>query len=290
LIPGLAKITIMHKKISLLTISFFCCLQIFAQQKDFALSAARYVFYYVTDTAKPAKSISEDVILYLGKDKSAFKSYNTVLRDSISKEQIAQLELQVKATGSINVNKTNLPKGVIQSVYKDFGTGKLNGTQQLIKEYMIEEQVPVINWVISPETKNIRELACQKATASFRGRNYTAWFTTQLPYDNGPWKLGGLPGLILEANDDKNEVVFKFAGFEDVSQRQIALTPFTPTIKAAPKEFARLREAADKDPEAFIRNSAGNNVKFTVLPSLSIIQKASKNPIELVSDNLIRFL
>ena len=51
--------------------------------------------------------------------------------------------------------------------------------------------------------------SCQKATARFRGRDYTAWVATDIPISNGPWLLGGAPGLILEAYDAKREYIFE---------------------------------------------------------------------------------
>jgi GLPGLI family protein len=58
------------------------------------------------------------------------------------------------------------------------------------------------NWKLHAETKKIGNFASQKATIKFRGRNYTAWFTNEIPVRYGPWKFQGLSGFILEVYDD----------------------------------------------------------------------------------------
>lgn len=70
-----------------------------------------------------------------------------------------------------------------------------------IKKITIDN-FPPIKWQIEKESKNILNFQCTKATGNFRGRNYTVWFTSEISAPYGPWKLGGLPGLILEAEDD----------------------------------------------------------------------------------------
>lgn len=45
---------------------------------------------------------------------------------------------------------------------------------------------------------------CTKATVAFRGREFIAWFTSEIPVTYGPWKFHGLPGLILEVHDVDN--------------------------------------------------------------------------------------
>lgn len=65
-----------------------------------------------------------------------------------------------------------------------------------------------IKWKITNEKKKIGEFECQKAIGEFRGRTYNAWFTLEIPLPFGPWKLNGLPGLILEAYDDADYIYF----------------------------------------------------------------------------------
>ena len=55
------------------------------------------------------------------------------------------------------------------------------------------EETPQQTWEMQDSTKQVLGYTCQLATARFRGRLWYAWFTLDIPIDNGPWKLGGLP-------------------------------------------------------------------------------------------------
>lgn len=68
------------------------------------------------------------------------------------------------------------------------------------------------SWMLANEYKEILGYPCQKATTSFRGRDYIAWVATDIPVSDGPWLLGGVPGLILEAYDTKHEYHFEATG------------------------------------------------------------------------------
>jgi GLPGLI family protein len=69
----------------------------------------------------------------------------------------------------------------------------------------VKDTPRIISWELLNETKNINSFKCQKAVGNFRGRTYTVWFTNDIPVSLGPWKLNGLPGLILEATDSLNQ-------------------------------------------------------------------------------------
>lgn len=64
------------------------------------------------------------------------------------------------------------------------------------------------DWKLVNEQKTIGNLVCEKATCTFRGRQYTAWYSKEIPVPFGPYKFYGLPGLIIEVKDELNEVFF----------------------------------------------------------------------------------
>lgn len=95
--------------------------------------------------------------------------------------------------------------------YKDFVAGKLSMRRLIFKgAFIAEEPLPMMRWSILTNTRKIGGFNCKKATTHFRGRDYEAWFAPDLPVSDGPWKLRGLPGLILEAYDKDREIQYLF--------------------------------------------------------------------------------
>ena len=90
-------------------------------------------------------------------------------------------------------------------VHTDFNSDVTYTTVKLYsKHYVIKEQTPQFKWVLTDEIKKIDDLNVQKATMTFRGRNYVAWYSLDYPLRFGPWKFHGLPGLIVEIYDESN--------------------------------------------------------------------------------------
>ena len=71
-----------------------------------------------------------------------------------------------------------------------------------------KESTGLFTWSITNNYKELGSFIVYEATTSFRGRDYTAWFTYDIPIDAGPWKFHGLPGLILEVKDEEMGVQF----------------------------------------------------------------------------------
>ena len=70
-------------------------------------------------------------------------------------------------------------------------------------EYQYEERTS-FNWKLKPETKIIKGYKCKKATVSYGGRDWVAWYAIDLPINAGPYKFKGLPGLIIKITDTTN--------------------------------------------------------------------------------------
>ncbi len=76
-----------------------------------------------------------------------------------------------------------------------------------VYSYVTEDN---INWKLTNETKKYQNLTLQKATSNFGGRTWTAWFSKDFPFSEGPYKFQGLPGLIILLQDEKNQYNFSF--------------------------------------------------------------------------------
>ena len=114
--------------------------------------------------------------------------------------------------------RNNTGDGISEQIYKDRKSGRiimLNTPDGLSSNrYKGMDSIGKLNWTITPDTAVFFNYPCQKATLQFRGRNYEAWFTLQIPINDGPWKFFGLPGLILKVKDTENQFDFECIGLE----------------------------------------------------------------------------
>jgi len=136
-----------------------------------------------------------------------------------------------------------------------------------------DEGAQHLPWVLKDDYKTISDYKCQKAIVDFRGRRYEAWFTTEIPLPFGPWKLGGLPGLILEVYDLSKEISFTAISINipDPAPKNKILKP--EGTKITHKEFVALEQnRTDKVHKAILSK----------LPkgAIFVSSKTIKNPIE----------
>jgi len=94
-------------------------------------------------------------------------------------------------------------------VFTDKNNSRIVSRDMIGKDiFIVHDHIEPIQWQIKSTSKKIDNYTCLMAVAEFRGRIYTAWFTPDIPVSFGPWKLHGLPGLIVEVSDQSKEVCF----------------------------------------------------------------------------------
>ncbi|WP_395090661.1 GLPGLI family protein [Vaginella massiliensis] len=150
--------------------------------------------------------------------------YTTTLKYD-DQNKVALYTVYLKGTnqkgGLIDDNKIVLTTPKIDDflVYQDMKSNKMYLQDQIDIEMMIfEEEIPQLSWQLSDEERVINDFVVKKATTSFRGRNYTAWYTLDIPITYGPWKLNGLPGAIVEVTEDKNKYAWHLKSFKKVDE------------------------------------------------------------------------
>ena len=178
---------------------------IYSQNNEFYNVKMEYNMFLNFDGYKEYSSI-----LFFNKNQSKFEFSMKEKKDdeNLSEDKNDDQKFSFKVTDTSKYYiKTNKLENVIFQLEKGF-----NNEKQLL----VKENITQIKWKITDSIKTISSYKCFKALGSFAGRNYIVWFSSQLPTFFGPWKLHGLPGAILEVNDDLNEISFICTKIENI--------------------------------------------------------------------------
>lgn len=166
----------------------------------------QYSLDFIANPNKPFNVDSDIVLLEIGSNISKSYSYGLFKHDSIA-----------TANKDRDTRELRIPVPSIE-VLKNAQVGKNTIVHRTPLEgpiFMYEDEIN-IEWTLLPERKQLMGFTCQKAIAAFRGRIWVAWFTSEIPIYDGPWKFRGLPGLILEVSDDRSHYTFTCIGLRQV--------------------------------------------------------------------------
>ncbi len=112
--------------------------------------------------------------------------------------------------------------GTYEDIFIDISTQQLNVYNRFFNTtYLYNESQNIFNWTLKSGQDSILGYTCYVAETEFRGRKYRVWYTLEIPYSYGPWKLGGLPGLILKAEDSDKLFCWKAIGITSPVDRKI---------------------------------------------------------------------
>ena len=191
------------KKLILVVFSFFALFLANSQSRRFVYEVAMN-----PDSTQLVPMIKERMILSFDKDKSLFISENKLKRDSIFAVNPEAFSKKDEKKGK-KKDFGNFPKTNYNYIIEKSGNpAKISFTENIgPQSYSYVEDRP-FNWKLSDETDNINGYKVYKATADFAGRKWIAWYTKDITISDGPYKFGGLPGLIVKAEDTKADYIF----------------------------------------------------------------------------------
>ncbi len=180
-----------------------------------AQQTANRFFYELTFKPKKEKSETEKVMtsLDITKDKSIYQDFTVPAQDSIIKMEIEAMEKS--GTWKDMSKSIKMPKFSFK-IYKTYPDMTVSYMDRISTKLFKYDDPVTFNWKILPDKEKIGAYNTQKATTEFGGRKWTAWFSTELPFQDGPYKFHGLPGLIVKVEDDEKNYSWTLQGNKNV--------------------------------------------------------------------------
>lgn len=215
---------------------------------------AQYQTTMVGDTLNPDKKLNETMMLKVGPKSSVYYSYARFYADSL-------IEADKAAGASQEVISEHLKQAgggfINYQVYKNYPAGKTTLLDVIAtSRFRSEEPVERPEWTLLPDTATLLTYLCNKATCRFRGRDYEAWYTTDIPRSEGPWKLEGLPGLILKAADSRGHYTFVCTGIEKAREGETIQFTGSEYEPVSRKDLRKVHERFAADPIGYMKETS----------------------------------
>lgn len=257
-------------------------------QED-VVAQAIYKFTHIRDTSNPSKVYEENFLLQFTNSASLYKSYSKYYDDSVFESNMSKVKagLSVSELGE----PIRLKRSTNEQLLYQFNTDKFYFIHPWISETLvIENSIDKVIWKLEDSSKLIGSLLCYKATGGLKGRIYDVWYCPDYPVKAGPWKLNGLPGLIVEATDRTKTVSFELLSVYRSNKLFINLPDSHKKITQV--KFNSLLEDLRKNPNGYLTAAmngstapmAGANSTFSfnnTTPSNTKSRNIVNNPLEL---------
>ena len=214
--------------------------------QDDAKFKATYKLTFQPDSTDVASQKEETMYLYIGDELSRFASSGTIIKDSL----MANRDKSNKNPAALRKLQDQVPSTVFNyNIYFNKNDKNTLVIEKILKNrYFYEVASSQLDWQIFQETDTIKGYKVQKATTSFAGRDYEAWFNSEIPISSGPYKFNGLPGLIINISDSQNHYVFELTEFKILREPLTMHLDLSKYIKATPEEVRDAQRKFDNDP------------------------------------------
>lgn len=216
------------------------------------------VFYEMKgqpDSTDKKSSYVEVMVLDVGNGFSVFQSLNKYRHDSILNSEA----FQQKVMSTMKIDMRELPKAKNYfSVEKDRINNFIVFKNSLVNNYFkYNTSFDSIQWKIFPDTATISGFLCNKAMTKLGGRDYIAWYFSEISIPDGPYKFCNLPGLILKIADVKDYYTFTCIGIEYNSKAVQPVHKHSDKfVLISRNEYFDFLEKIKRNPELLINNES----------------------------------
>lgn len=220
-----------------------------------AIMQIDYQVQIASDSLQPEQKVSIDYTLLLNETSSLF--FNKDSRDYYTSQSGKNI-----VTNKGNIISYGKPPRVNASVYKN---GKDITAVFPVGRDLISFPEPNLHWTLLPDTKNIQNMRCQLAkTTTENNQVFYAWFTSDIPFSEGPFRFKGLSGTILELFNSNKTIQASTYSIKKSSDF-ISPIPYKKVIKVDTKnKFFELRKNYYDNPSAYntlrIFDANGNSI------------------------------
>ena len=177
-----------------------------------------YEYKFRPDSTKTDSLKTEWMYLDISKNGSKYYSKSAFESDSIVKESISRQMASGMRSISVSKRQGGEITYEVEKTYPAFKTSLITDIGN--DTYKVTEDRKII-WKILPDKKQIAGYMTQKAQTEFAGRKWDAWFTTEVPIQDGPYKFSGLPGLIVEISDDTGGHKLELKGLKKIADKPV---------------------------------------------------------------------
>lgn len=248
---------------------------------DYSKYRAYYRMSIVQDTQLPDSRTETQTILQIGDKQSLFQDLSNLRKDSINDASVLQGASAAEMIAMMMPLMRQIKfKPTVLKHYPNKGDMIVQELISPREVFRYTDNAVNFDWTTADETKEIEGYTVKKATTSFRGRQYTAWYAEDIPISEGPYLFYGLPGLILEIYDDQNHYHFTLNGFENIGKKDKMFLTTKNVVNSTRKEVHKTIENLRKNPEAIL-NSLGGAVK-NVEAMKGKLKAKPHNPVELL--------
>lgn len=207
-----------YRLIALIFLALLFAIPFSAQKAQIAQIKVGYDY----KVCKGGQVRKDDYILLSGKEGSMFYNPTALWMDINSKDDAACQAYGAMASALQDAGRGDeVPnRSVSMYVFKDF----VKQEQTVYDDYSDQfskynEPFQEMQWeIVADSTKTVLGYECVMARASYHGRDWTVWFTPEVPIQDGPWKFVGLPGLILDVSESQGMHSFIANGIETTEQ------------------------------------------------------------------------